>query len=62
MAENGYMYLAKTARGIRFSTPYHEAIHIIWEDLTDPVARKKYEHPARKIALKETGKHYMAQS
>lgn len=56
MVLDGYMYLASSQNGIRFSTPYHEAMHIIWEDLIDPVARKKYEHLATKIAFKETGK------
>ncbi len=56
MAADGYIYLAVLSKGVRFSSGYHEAMHIIWEDLIDPVARKKYEHLARKIALKETGK------
>lgn len=56
MAADGYIYLAVLSKGVRFSSGYHEAMHIIWEDIIDPVARQKYEHLARKIALKETGK------
>lgn len=56
MAADGYIYLAVLSKGVRFSSGYHEAMHIIWEDIIDPVARQKYEHLARKIALMETGR------
>lgn len=56
MAYDGDITLAETESGIKFTTPFHEALHIVFESILNPFKAKRYEHLARKIAYERTGK------
>lgn len=55
MAVNGHVYYSAINGGVRFSTPYHESLHIVWNSIIDPDVRKAYEAIARRVAKAETG-------
>ena len=57
MVQDNRMTLANTDKGVRFSSPYHETFHIVWNSLITPENREYYERLARKIAKIDTGKN-----
>lgn len=54
MVENGHMTVSDKD-GVRMSTPYHETMHIVWNDVLSPKARDKYTPIAQRLAMEETG-------
>lgn len=58
MVENQHMFLADTGEGIRFTTPFHETLHIVLNNILDPKQVKEHLAMAQRIAYKEEGKLY----
>ena len=56
LVENQHMFLADRGEGIRFSTPYHETLHIVWNNMLTVEAQRHYGAIARRLAKAETGK------